>query len=134
MRPPTPPRFIRDAMEIDDIEKTRPNVDTKNGRTVRDVLLIDDIEGTRAIQRHKPRVKSGGFTAEDYRDVTKMERKSKRCSNPLTPTYVFVDKDGQETKIGHFDVTGSRPACMPEPRKDRAKFGGSLTTTDILGA
>ena len=32
MRPVTPPKFIRDAMEIDDIDKSRPNVDQKAGR------------------------------------------------------------------------------------------------------
>ena len=53
-----------------------------------------------------------------------MERKSKRCSNPLDPTYTVMDEDGKRTEIGGVD--GSKPAKMPDPPKDRAKFGGSL--------
>ena len=55
MRPATPPKFIRDAMNIDDIDKTRPKADTMKGRVTRDVMKVDDIAGTRAQQRHKPR-------------------------------------------------------------------------------
>ena len=71
MRPPTPPKFVRDAMHIDDIPLCRPQVDRLQGRPTRDVLRLNDIEGTRASFRHKPRVKSGGFSSYDYRDVTK---------------------------------------------------------------
>ena len=54
-RPPTPPRFLRDAMKIDDLPGTKPKVDKLAGRPTRDVLRIDDILGTRSRQRHKPR-------------------------------------------------------------------------------
>ena len=74
----------------------------------------------------------GGFTSYDYTDVTKMERKSKRCSNPLDPTYSVMDEDGKRMEIGSVD--GSKPARMPEPPKDRAQWGGSLATGDIAGA
>ena len=87
VRPATPPKFIRDAMGIDDIERSKPKADIMAGRPTRDVMKIDDITGTRAQQRHKPRQNSGGYTSYDYTDITKMERKSKRCSNPLDPTY-----------------------------------------------
>lgn len=123
-RPATPPKFIRDAMAIDDIDKSRPKADIMAGRATRDPMKLDDIAGTRAQQRHKPRQNSNGFTSYDYTDVTKMERKSKRCSNPLDPTYTVMDEDGKRTEIGGVD--GSKPAKMPDPPKDRAKFGGSL--------
>lgn len=45
--------------------------------------------------RHKPRGNSGGYTTYDYNDVTKIERKSKRCSNPLDPTYTVMDEDNK---------------------------------------
>jgi len=64
--------------------------------------------------------------------VTKVERKSKRCSNPLDPTYTVIDENGKGYDIGK--VAGSNPARMPEPPKDRAAFGGSLHTSDIQGA
>ena len=119
-------------MNIDDIDKTRPKADVMKGRATRDVMRVDDIAGTRAQQRHKPRGNSGGFTTYDYTDVTKIERKSKRCSNPLDPTYGHIDEDGKPMEIGA--VAGSKPAKMPEPPKDRSSYGGSLQTTDIAGA
>lgn len=38
MRPATPPKFIRDAMVIDDIDKSRPKADMMAGRATRDVM------------------------------------------------------------------------------------------------
>ena len=132
VRPATPPKFIRDAMAIDDIERCRPKADAMQGRAIRDVMKTDDIQGTKAQMRHRPRQNSGGFTTYDYTDVTKIERKSKRCSNPLDPTYTAVDEDGKAYSIGAVD--GSKPARMPDPPKDRAAYGGSLATGDIAGA
>jgi len=122
-------------MMIDDIEKSRPKADIMAGRKTRDPMRVDDIAGTRAQQRHKQRQNSNGFTSYDYSDVTKMERKSKRCSNPLEPTYTVMDEDNKATTIGVVD--GSKPAKMPDPPKDRSAFGGyagGLQTSDIAGA
>ena len=118
-------------MNIDDIDKCKPKADTMAGRKTRDVMAIDDIAGTRAIQRHKPRATST-FNAIDYTDVTKMERKSKRCSNPLDPTYMHTDDDGKMFEIGAVD--GSKPAKMPDVPKDKSMYGGSLNSKDIAGA
>ncbi len=126
VRPVTPPRYIRDAMAVDDIDKAKPKADVMAGRKTRDPMKVDDIEGTKANQRHKPRQNAGGFTTYDYNDVTKIERKSKRCSNPLDPTYTVTDENGKSCEIGQVD--GSRPARMPDPPKDRAAYGGSLNT------
>lgn len=132
VRQATPPKFIRDSMGIDDIERSKPKADTMAGRATRDVMRLDDIAGTRAQQRHKPRQNSGGYTAYDYNDITKQERKSKRCSNPLDPTYQVMDDNNKATSIGVVD--GSKPARMPDPPKDRSTYGGSLQTGDIAGA
>ena len=132
VRPATPPKFIRDAMAIDDIDKSKPKADIMAGRATRDVMKIDDIGGTRAQQRHKPRQNAGGYTSYDYNDITKQERKSKRCSNPLDPTYTVMDDDNKAIQIGGVD--GSKPARLPDPPKDRSAYGGSLQTTDIAGA
>ena len=64
--------------------------------------------------------------------MTKIERKSKRCSNPLDPTYTVIDEDGKPTTIGQ--VYGGKPAKLPDPPKDRSAYGGSLQTSDIAGA
>lgn len=55
VRPATPPKFIRDAMNIDDIDRCRPRADVMAGRKTRDPMRLDDIQGTKAEQRHKPR-------------------------------------------------------------------------------
>lgn len=63
--------------------------------------------------------------------MTKIERKSKRCSNPLDPTYTVADEGGKTCEIG--TVFGSKPAKMPTaPKQDRVS--GSLNTSDIAGA
>ena len=131
-RPPTPPRFIRNAMLIDDIIGSKAKPDEMAGRKTKDVLKIDDIMGTRAEMRHRPRQRSGGYTIYDYNDVTKCVRRSMRCSNPLDPIYPHIDESGKLVEIGC--VNGSKPSALPEPPKDRAKFGGSLATGDIAGA
>ena len=87
-------------MSIDDIDRSKPKADAMQGRPTRDVMKVDDIQGTRAQMRHRPRQNSGGFTTYDYNDVTKIERKSKRCSNPLDPTYTVTDEDGKAYSIG----------------------------------
>ena len=43
-----------------------------------------------------------------------------------------MDENNKATEIGGVD--GSKPAKMPDPPKDRSKFGGSLHTSDIAGA
>ena len=48
VRAATPPKFIRDAMAIDDIDKSRPKADIMAGRPTRDPMKLDDIAGTRA--------------------------------------------------------------------------------------
>jgi uncharacterized protein YxjI len=54
-RPFTPPRFMRDQMEIDDIDGARPKKVKQNDIKTRESLKISDIEGTKALIRHAPR-------------------------------------------------------------------------------
>ena len=48
---------------------------------------LNDIAGTRSIQRHVGRKRDTSFTQNDYNDVTRVEAKSKRQTNPLMPKY-----------------------------------------------
>ena len=64
--------------------------------------------------------------------MTKIERKSKRCSNPLDPSYTITDENGKVCEIGVVD--GSKPAKMPDAPKERKGYAGSLNTADIAGA
>lgn len=54
-RPVTPPRFMRDQMEIDDIEGARPKKVKYDNIKTRETNKIEDIEGTKAQPRHAPR-------------------------------------------------------------------------------
>ena len=54
-RPFTPPRFMRDQMEIDDIDGARPKKVKQTDIKTRESLKISDIEGTKALIRHAPR-------------------------------------------------------------------------------
>jgi hypothetical protein len=51
-RPITPPRFLRDHMEIDDIDGARPKKDKLADVKTRETMKINDIEGTKAVPRH----------------------------------------------------------------------------------
>ena len=71
VRQATPPKFIRDAMNIDDLEDARPKANRLNQLKTKDVMKVDDIQGTKARPRHQARGISGGYSAFDYSDVTK---------------------------------------------------------------
>ncbi|CDW78556.1 UNKNOWN [Stylonychia lemnae] len=130
-RPFTPPRYVRDHMEIDDIEGARPKKVKQNDIKTREIMKLDDIEGTKATIRHQARQRSNGFDAYDYSDITKAQFVTMRSTNPLNPTYQTRDDNGNLIEIG--DVAGSRPQGMPAPRQD-PRIIASLRTEDITGA
>lgn len=70
IRAPTPPRFGRDNLHIDDIEGARSKKLFKGSNEPREVNKLDDIQGTRSTIRHKGRDRSNSFTQMCYRDVT----------------------------------------------------------------
>jgi hypothetical protein len=133
VRQATPPKFIRDAMNIDDLEDARPKANRLNQLKTKDVMKVDDIQGTKARPRHQARGISGGYSAFDYSDVTKQERISKRVVNPLDPVYTIQDENGKTYTVGM--VEGSKPAKAPDaPKAERLARAGSLQTSDIEGA
>ena len=54
-RAPTPPKFRRDSMAIDDIEGTRSRPIFKGGANARTVNKNDDIDGSSPMMRHRAR-------------------------------------------------------------------------------
>lgn len=131
-RPATPPRFIRDQMAHDDIEKSQPSKDRHASIKTRETMNITDIEGTRAKPRHQERKRSPGFDSFNYSDVTKTVKPSNRCSNPLNPVYEVQGEEwGKSETIG--EVHGAKPARMPSP-PNKNKQTNSLWTKDIQGA
>lgn len=124
-RPPTPPKFIRDQIVIDDIEgakaRVKPHYDT------RDILKVEDIEGAKAKGAYlRLRTKYDGF---NYDDVTKCMFKTTRETNPLQPSYKTRDETGKVIEIG--EIAGSSPKKLPVRSK---VLDGALTTKDIIGA
>lgn len=55
VRPITPPKYIKDQMEIDDIDGARPKKNKIADFNMRESMKINDIEGTKAKLRHSPR-------------------------------------------------------------------------------
>lgn len=55
MRPITPPKFIRDQMDVSDIPGAKPKRDWHDKAKTKESNKIDDIPGTKAHQRHSPR-------------------------------------------------------------------------------
>jgi len=133
VRPATPPRFVRDTMEINDIEGVRPKKNKQVEYKTRETMNIDDIEGAKAHIRHSPRRQVPGYDAYDYNDITKAQFISTRTTNPLNPVYQGRDSDGKLVNIG--EVEGSKPKPIPNVKKDpNIQPSSSLFTQDINGA
>lgn len=91
----TPPRYIRDQMDVTDIHGAFPKRAWHVDARTKETNKIDDIEGTKAHQRHSPRKNSAGYTSYDYTDVTKAHFHTKRVANPMNPSYTIRDEDGK---------------------------------------
>jgi hypothetical protein len=73
------------------------------------------------------------YSNMDYRDVTKPDKISNRCINPLNPTYTVPgEKDEPWFEIGPVD--GSSPTLTVNAPKLKNKEHTSLITKDIGGA
>ena len=136
--PPEPPKFVRDAMIIEDIDGTRPKA--KKTFAPRDTLNCFDIDGAKAkVQYKRNTVGDTGYSNIAYNDVTKKPWASRRCTNPNDPVYVVWDessgefgkpKESQTINNDYGKIDGSKPAGLP---KSRAGVR-NLNTLDIDGA
>lgn len=86
-------------MSVDDIDRARPKKDTQILIATRPALKIDDIEGTKSKSRifYRPR---DNYSSIDYNDVSAKASGSKRCTNPLMPTYTIRDEGNNVCEIG----------------------------------
>lgn len=79
---PPVPKFIRDNIQINDIQGSFPKKyykwETRKG------FLNPDVEGS---SPKKPYVRATKFDYINYNDVTRDVFKTKRCVNPLDPVY-----------------------------------------------
>lgn len=125
VRPPTPPKFIRDPTDTTDIDGARPSKYYK--WKPRDSFNTTDIEGAQA--GWKPRHKRGGAALPrpdpmDVSEITRAGFRSTRVTDPLNPRHVV---NGMVIE----DEPGMRPRTH-----NRARDGPvlSLSTHDIEGA
>lgn len=127
IRPITPPRFIRDNIHHDDIEGSKPKKPAYY-ETRGSILETKDIEGCKPRDRTFNR--KDNFESINYRDVTHADFKTKRTTNPLSPSYVVRNEDGTVEQIGNIE--GNVPNKIPERKK--GPVSQSLQTNDIEGA
>lgn len=126
VRPITPPKFIRDNIHHDDIDGSKPKKPAYY--QTRSILEIKDIEGWKP--RDRTYTRTAQFENINYRDVTHADFKTKRSTNPLSPSYMVRNDDGTVEEIG--GIEGNVPNKIPERKK--GPVSQILQTNDIEGA
>ena len=132
LRPVTPPKFVRDSINIQDISGAKPEKYFK--WQTRDIIGVSDIEGAKP----KPERTLVKPDLMDPRDINGEEFHSKRITNPLEPSYVHRDSEGNLTSIGLVPGSKSKPALKaawnPHRRNlDNQDIEGSAPGTVGLG-
>lgn len=87
---PEPPKFVRDAMTVDDIEGSKPLV--KKEFAPRDTMKCFDIQGATSRKAYvRKSAKGAAYNNISYLDVTRKSWQTKRSTNPLNPSYSVWD-------------------------------------------
>ena len=97
--PPYEPRFIRDTIDVKDIDGAKPKKITST-KVLRDSLKNDDVKDS---WPRRPYVRNTKYEFMDYRDVTNTEFQSNRNTNPLNPFYTMNFVDGTRVKFGPIE-------------------------------
>ena len=143
--PIPPPKFIRDQMDISDIEKTKPN--KLYPMKMRPVKTYDEIGGNHP---KKPYERKKFYDSLNYDDVSKKKKKY-RNTNPLDPEYdkqyggyiegskpylPFYDFniDNSHNSLSNDDIYGSLPGSKNYYSNFRYDNKERYETNDILGA
>jgi hypothetical protein len=103
VRPITPPKFVRDSIQVSDISGAKPEKYFKYAS--RDNINVRDIEGARP-EPEKILVKPNLM---DPKDINGETFKSKRNPDPLNPSYPHRDQDGNLGNIGEIPGARSKP-------------------------
>ena len=102
--PPYTPKFIRDNINVNDIEGAKPKKITSNN-LLRESLKNDDVKDS---WPKKPYIRKSKYEFMDYRDVTDTDFKTSRHINPLEPFYKLNYVDG--TKYSFGPIEKNKPA------------------------
>ena len=101
--PPYEPTFIRDSINVSDIEGAKPRKIVSQN-VLRETLKNDDVKDS---WPRKPYVRKTKYEFMDYRDVTNTDFQTKRSTNPLDPFYKMNFVDGSNVKFG--PIEGNKP-------------------------
>lgn len=126
-RPVTPPKFVRDSIGTEDIEKSKPENFLK--WATRDSIGVKDIEGARP----KPEQIWQKPNFMDVKDINETRFVTSRVTNPLEPCYTVRDEVGVAV-IGPIDGAKTRPCInlVPPPHcrnLDNGDIDGSKANT-----
>ena len=97
--PPYEPKFLKDSINVDDIEGAKPKKIIGRMLT-RDTMNINDIKDS---WPKRPYIRKSKYEYIDYNDVTNTDFKSSRNTNPLEPFYVMKFVDGSKSKFGPIE-------------------------------
>jgi len=72
-------------------------------------MRVNDIQGSSS--RALTNQRQASYSNMDYRDVTDVDFKTKRHTNPLNPTYKVRDEDNKVVHAG--PILGNQPKTIP---------------------
>lgn len=123
--PPPETRFLRDQIDISDIQGAKPKPYIKYEQ--RETFPIDNgVEGSRPKKEY---IRKTHYDYMDYSDVNKVKFKTKRNVSPLDPVYEVKYPNGENYTYGMIEKSKPEtvyPYTHPQP------FG--LRVNDIQGA
>jgi len=124
---PYEPKFIRDAMNIDDIRGTKPKIKIKDLNRGLPTNFVDDIVEKEKHKKFERTTLLDSLYVEDINNKTKF--KSKRVTNPLEPQYVYRFKGEDPILIGEIEKNKSKIRHRYVNKEDY-----NLQTKDVEGA
>jgi len=123
----TPPKFVRDNIDIKDIDGARPNPYTKYN-IQRKTNNVTDIDGARPKKEWLPQGKQSTL---DVRDINYFwEFHTKRHTDPLSPRYKVVNDENKLVEYGQVD----NKVMVRHPKEVNKVTSADLNTADIEGA
>lgn len=125
-RSATPPRFLRDTLDLSDLPGARAS--SSLSRTWSRMNDASDIPGTQP--RSRTRTRKDHLDCLDVTDIIRTTFKSSRVTNPLSPRYQYGGTSKLTTLVDYTDASGLKH------RSRLAKTESSVvpaTTTDIGG-
>lgn len=132
---PDPPKFIRDSIDISDVEGARPKF-VRELKT-RATNSISDIDGSNPKVR-KFRQRFEGYNSMNYDDVVKAARRTSRVHDTFNPTYEMCDTlTGEFTrpKYGPTNKSyGIIAGMKPSELSKLVTSNKGMQTSDIQGA